>query len=779
MSGFSLSRWFRSTKKARSGRKPAQCFHPGLEALEDRQLLSSFFVSLLGNDASAGTSLATPWRSIDRVNRQGLKSGDSIWFSGGATFTGNLQVNGLGIKVGSYGNGRATIDAGNGDGITLNDPQNVDISNINLKGNCFNGSRFVDGNNVGMGIRVNNSRGSILNNLRIDKVDACGFGIVGVGMYSRPWNFFSCPVNNVSITNSTLHDNGLGGLFIDCGAIRGSKVYVDHVQANHNAGAINGIDGITPGLSGFGIIVSGVDDVVIQHCVALDNGWRPGHVGGCGGIGAQNDQRALLQYNEAGRNHNGIIHQASGPDLAGDGDGVYLANSSNSVMQFNYAHDNDGAGLMLLADCAKYYANNVIRFNISENDGLEALSFPMTYGGLWIGGSTLINAQVYHNTVYSRFAPALWLNGGDGSSVKIVNNIFTVDGAAPVVKSNGVTSPGWKLYGNDYWNYQPTNFRISWWMDQNYQRSFGKEDLWSQATRQEILNGRHVGLQVDPRLTRPGRGGTIGNPDRLGSLMTYNLLSNSPLNGKALDPVQFGIEVNKTAFVLGETGNLYALTTRGPSLQSSGVGAPWTLFSRNTFQWTALGGNQKSFVIDIRAGMKRIFSLGLNGVVYQYSLANGTWTTLSVANVKSIVLGSNGDLFALATGGNVFRYNGSPLSWTAVSEANVKTIVMTPNGDLFALATGGNVFRYNGSPLSWTAISAANVTSIVTAPNGNLIALATDGNFFQYELSPMLWTVIQGPKGGSINLALDGNLYSRTSDGRLLRYSGTSWVPVA
>ena len=42
----------------------------------------------------------------------------------------------------------------------------------------------------------------------------------------------------------------------------------------------------------------------------------------------------------------------------------------NSVMQYNYSHDNDGAGYLLAQfTYAREFTNNIVRYNISENDG--------------------------------------------------------------------------------------------------------------------------------------------------------------------------------------------------------------------------------------------------------------------------------------------------------------------------------------------------------------------------------------------------------------------------
>ena len=79
--------------------------------------VSTYYVDALsGNDANSG-SLEKPFKTIERVNRLKLQPGNSVYFTGGQTFAGNLHFKGISgtkeksIKLTSYGSGRATIDA--------------------------------------------------------------------------------------------------------------------------------------------------------------------------------------------------------------------------------------------------------------------------------------------------------------------------------------------------------------------------------------------------------------------------------------------------------------------------------------------------------------------------------------------------------------------------------------------------------------------------------------------------------------------------------------------
>src|SRR3954452_24444494 len=88
-----------------------------IEPLEERQLLTTYYVSAVGSDSSNGTSTTTPWATVAKVNATALKAGDSVLFRGGDTFRNvTLYVNPAErgtsttpIKFGSYGTGKAYI----------------------------------------------------------------------------------------------------------------------------------------------------------------------------------------------------------------------------------------------------------------------------------------------------------------------------------------------------------------------------------------------------------------------------------------------------------------------------------------------------------------------------------------------------------------------------------------------------------------------------------------------------------------------------------------------
>jgi hypothetical protein len=176
-----------------------------------------------------------------------------------------------------------------------------------------------------------------LNTIIIRDVEVSGFGKTGVSVGS--WNGKS-GFKDVRITYVEAHDNVNAGIFVwgffsaQASGYSHENLYIGHSKAYNNRGK--------PGTSvhsGNGIVVSDVDGAVVERCVAYNNGARNTAVGGPVGIWAWDANNVTIQYNESHHNRTGSSADGGGFDLDG---GV-----TNSVMQYNYSHDNDGAGFLI------------------------------------------------------------------------------------------------------------------------------------------------------------------------------------------------------------------------------------------------------------------------------------------------------------------------------------------------------------------------------------------------------------------------------------------------
>src|SRR5437016_7902524 len=110
-----------------------------MESLEPRQLLSTYYVSSAGSDTASGDAMTAAWKTVNRVNSQKLKAGDTVLFAVGQSFSGTISVPSTesGTKTAPItfsswgsGSGRATIKSGNNAGIDIANAGGVVVNNL-------------------------------------------------------------------------------------------------------------------------------------------------------------------------------------------------------------------------------------------------------------------------------------------------------------------------------------------------------------------------------------------------------------------------------------------------------------------------------------------------------------------------------------------------------------------------------------------------------------------------------------------------------------------------
>jgi len=374
--------------------------------------ISSYYVSsLTGNDRNPGT-IEKPFQTIGRVNQLKLQAGNSVFFAGGQTFKGNLYFKGISgtkenpVQVSSYGKGRAIIDAGNGTGIKADSCAWLQVKNFKVLG-----SDRLKGNE-GSGIELRKTQ-----NCMIDSVETSGFlwsGIKAVGG------------RNLRITHVYAHDNGFSGINVesdgqDSGGLEGSwgksfrDVYIAHCVAENNPGC----PVVKNNHSGNGILIGGVTKGVIEYCEAMNNGWdMPREGNGPVGIWAYQSDSITIQYCYAHDNKT----SAKGKDGGGfDLDGGI----TNSIVQYNFSANNEGAGYGLFQYYgATVWKNNIVRNNISYNDGRKngQAGFLM-----WISNGKpepISDCQIYENTVVNCYGHAISFEPGEYLNFDFRNNTF-------------------------------------------------------------------------------------------------------------------------------------------------------------------------------------------------------------------------------------------------------------------------------------------------------------------------------------------------------------------
>ncbi len=506
--------------------------------------INEYYVSPSGDDSAPGTSSDKAWKSIEKVNEIILKPGDKILFEGGETFTGALKfdVEDSGtpenpVTISSYGEGRATISSGNETGLLAINTSGFIVKELNFSG------ASLDIDNKSCGINFYTNLDSMKPEyIRIENVEVNGYRWDGISIQGDR-NFGSSGFRDVRITNAKVHDNGDKGIAVNGPMPQGDwgnkDIYIGHCTVYN----IRGILG-QHGHSGNGIIVSSLDGGLIEYCVAYNNGENSDYLqsGGPIGIWAWDSRNVVFQYCEAYENKTGNRADGGGFDL--DGGCV------NCVVQYNYSHDNHGAGYGIYQySGAREFKGNIIRYNISENDGTNN-----RHGGinLWATNSSggMQDTKIYNNTIYvsevTHGAAIEDFPDEEGKcfiyGTEVYNNIFIGTRGKELVRIPNPES-GWSFKNNCYFNYGD-EIKIVWG-----NKTYANLDEWRLATRQEMMDETVVGFEIDPDLVDPGHGGIIGNALQLGTLNAYKLKQASPLIDKGLDiKSTFGFEPGSQDF---------------------------------------------------------------------------------------------------------------------------------------------------------------------------------------------------------------------------------------
>ena len=501
---------------------------------------TTYYVSSTGDDSNTGTSIAEAWSTIGKVNSSTFLPGDTLYFEGGQTFSGSIYLPATDANdpnnifvVSSYGTGRAIISAGTSYGFYAYNTQGFSISNL-----IFDGNSATTNTNAGIIIFSDLSGDVKLSNISIDNAEIKNFGKEGIKIYTT---VSLTGYQNITLSNLSVHDVTNNGIII-FGFLTQSLVGWQHKNVSVSNCEVYNVPGsaVPANYEGSGIVMEGVDGGIILNCVAHDNGQNNTFCGGPAGIWTLESTNVTIQSCESYRNHSGTGCDGAGFDLDG---GV-----TNSIIQYNYSHDNDGAGYLLGQYAnARPWGNNTMRYNVSQNDGIT------NEGGIDVfkgPGTTMSGANIYNNTIYispqsaniseSAVYFTNWFTGIN--NVAFYNNIFYTTGGVPFV---GIPS-GYSAFfaGNIYWS-SGSPFSL-FYQGSNYSSLAS----WRAATGNEMISGSNTGINSDPLLTNPGSGGTIGFGNSLTSLNAYKINNvTSPANNAGLDLFSlFSINTGNTDF---------------------------------------------------------------------------------------------------------------------------------------------------------------------------------------------------------------------------------------
>ncbi|NIM52339.1 MAG: hypothetical protein GTO22_24360, partial [Gemmatimonadales bacterium] len=189
--------------------------------------------------------------------------------------------------------------------------------------------------------------------------------------------------------------------------------------------------------SGNGIVVGQLKGCVIEYCEAMNNGWDMPRTGnGPVGIWAWNADRVVIQHC--------VAHHNKSPGWDGGGFD-FDGGVTNSIMQYNYSYENEGPGYFLCQyPTAPRWQNNIVRYNISVNDGVK--------NNIGCGIEVMANdrgmsdAEVYNNTVYNEKGGAVGFGERPVPGIRFRNNIFVA--AGELIQGDASRA---RFEGNCYW----------------------------------------------------------------------------------------------------------------------------------------------------------------------------------------------------------------------------------------------------------------------------------------------------------------------------------------
>jgi hypothetical protein len=475
---------------------------------------NTFYISNNGDDDGNGDSPRSAWRTIERINRQAFHPGDRILFRGGETFDGTVLLTAEDrgtepqrVLISSFGMGRAIIRGNEREGLKADSCDYLTVENLEFCGLGRNSGNNSDG------LLVRFCNGVIINEL-----DAHGFQHSGLHLHR---------CDDAALTRVHAYDNGFAGIHVTGATMMDPEnydnhdLYIGYCVADNNPGDPT----VLKNHSGNGILASSVKGGIIEYCEAFNNGWdMPWTGNGPVGIWIWDCTDFVIQYC--------IAHHNRTNPVAADGGGFdFDGGVSHSVIQYCISYHNEGAGYGLYEfGAAKPWEDNVVRYNISQDDGiLNGASV-----GIWKNDDrgVMHNCEIYNNTFYNSLE-----NGGNiwlydhYPGFRFRNNVFVYNGV-PVKGGKSIT--GEVFQGNLYWNLS----------GESSFEGYGSLTLWSEATGQEMLENTFTGLFQDPLFCNAGSL-DVTDPEMIGpeSLSGYIPAAGSPLIDRGLDLRQiFGLE---------------------------------------------------------------------------------------------------------------------------------------------------------------------------------------------------------------------------------------------
>jgi hypothetical protein len=364
-----------------------------------------------GNDTNTGLSPTQAWKSLLKVNEKTFEPGDEIRFACGTQYTGQLRPNGSGqpgrpIIIAAYGTGpKPRID---GEGKVLDTVliQNIEyweitdleVTNLGTDREPWRtGVRIVVDNYGAMHhIHLKDLYVHDVNSDLRKSHEGCGIFFEAKGRQSSHFE-------DLLIENCRLLKTDRNGI---CQRRSGGAARSLGVVIRGNILEDIGGDGIKPW---------GCNGAIVERNIL--RGGRTRCDDYAAGIWPWDCDNTIIQFNEV----SGMKGNKDGQGFDSD------YRCRGSVFQYNYSHDNEGGFMLICSPGTSYCEGTIIRYNISQNDGISSARV------FHFGGGPK-NTYIYNNVFYigsNQELPLLlftdW-DGGNAENTYFYNNIFYVDG---------------------------------------------------------------------------------------------------------------------------------------------------------------------------------------------------------------------------------------------------------------------------------------------------------------------------------------------------------------
>lgn len=482
----------------------------------------TYYLSTAGNDNNDGASPATPWKSLAKINQQNKLPGDRFLLKRGDTWTTQLYLNDIRgngtaaapIVISAYGSGALPLIAVAGSALSAYNLAGYDISFIKFQHTRTQGSMLeflLDAR--GLPVRDNNGKPTRITETRIvnfiydrsrtvvhdylnfhdNVVEGQSFNANTQGILvesNLPAARSTPALTNLTIAGNRISKVGWGAIGIsayDGGTKLFTKNGFNRVRINRNE---------LWDFGSSGIVMANVSGGEMKWNYAHHGGmfkgdWNGADKSGPGGIWPISSQDIVIKFNE--------VHGMQDSRSGYDGAGLNIDwNTDNVTMQYNYAHNNQGAGITTMQNYNSKIHNNKVENNQAAVNVQGQISI-MDFTDTTVGPRGVRNIDVQHNTIivsqpHTEAIALISNTGGEWNRNRVTDNDIVLRAGVSDVHAFRI-GPGAivdSVNGNRIYSADGKQFSAS-----RFGTSYASLAAWTRAT------GFDAGSKLAPQDTVP------------------------------------------------------------------------------------------------------------------------------------------------------------------------------------------------------------------------------------------------------------------------------------